>query len=87
MIISSVTYLYMSSYKKNICYPIRIEKRDNLGKIGAKEMGKFSLHDITHHGHIANGKISISLVMATFKYSYFSYYLFDFSQTFNDVLF
>ena len=76
----------MSSYKKNICSPIRIEKSDNLGKMRAKEMGKFSLYDITHHGHIANGRISISLVMAAFKYSYLSYYLSDFSQTFAYVL-
>ena len=59
----------MSSYEKNIFAPIRIEKSDNLGKMRAKEMGKLSLHDITHHGHIGNGRISISLVMANFKYS------------------
>ena len=62
-----------------------MEKIDNFSKMCANEIEKFSLHYITHHGHIANLRISISLVISTFKNSYLSYSLSDFSETFTNM--
>ena len=73
----------MSSHKKILYSTFRIEKRDDFSKMCTKEMGKFSLHYITHHGHVANWKICIPLVISTFKNSYLSYSLPDFSETFS----
>ena len=71
----------MSSHKKNLCSTIRIEKKNDFSRMCTKEMEKFSLHYITHHGRIANWRISIPLVISTFKNSYLSYSLPDFSET------
>ena len=72
----------MFSHKKNLCSTFRIEKRDDLSEICTKEMGKLFMYDFTHHGRIANGRISISLVMSTFKNSYLSHSLSVFAETF-----
>ena len=75
----------MSSHKKILYSTFRIEKRDDFSKMCTIEIGKFSLHYLTHHGRIANWRISISLVISNFKNSYFSYSLPDFFETFTDM--
>ena len=78
-------YVYMFSHKKNLWSTIRIEKREDFSQMCTKEMGKFSLYYITNHGRIANGRISIPLVISTSKNSYLSYLLSDFSETFTNM--
>ena len=65
--------------------PLELRKQDDFSRMCTKEMEKFSLHYITHHGRIANWRISIPLVISTFKNSYLSYSLPDFSETFTNM--
>ena len=67
---------------KNICSTIRFDKMGKISQMCTQEMGKFSLYYITHHGRIANRRISIPLVISTFKNSYLFYLLSDLYETF-----
>ena len=42
-------------------------KKDNLSEICTKVMGKLFMYDITHLGPVASVRISIALVITTFK--------------------
>ena len=65
--------------------PLELRKKDDFSRMCTKEMGKFSLHYITHHGRVANWKIYIPLVISTLKNSYLSYSLPDFSEIFTNM--